>query len=521
MPTPTRPPGVYDRLPADAAYAAAISAELSRTLSRFGYQSVETPLIEYAELFLTKSGDDAINRLFTFELYGRQLCLRSEFTASAARLYVERFQHAPKPIRWQFNGPVFRYKSPQRSHSRQFTMLGAELIGAASVSADAETLGLAARGLFAVGVRDWTLNVGHVGLVGLVLDRFGLDRRTRRFMLGQIENLRRADRGRAYVEAQFEQLYALLPQQLERLEHAASNVSHGDMLQALQLLLESANLGTPGSGRTHEDVARRLLTKQQRATQRGQVTAALDYLERFTAIEGTPAEAFAAMDALLAENANHADSAHTDAINEAARQFRATLDLLPAYEVPVDRVRVQMGLARGLNYYTGIVFEIHAQTEDGNSPFSNGQLCGGGRYDDLLRVLGAAQDTPAIGFAYGVERLMQEARRAGYNAPEHGNRALVVPVEETDSFAAVQIATTLRDHWPVELFMPPTRNLSQALAYADKQAIPYVVIVGEAERAAGNVLLRDMQTGTQSTHALADLPEFAARLTPINTEALS
>src|SRR5215831_3502340 len=151
MPSTTigRPPGFYDRIAPEAAEAAAVTSELQRTMSRFGYMLVETPLVEHADLFLTKSGDEAINRLFSFELYGRQLCLRPEFTASAARLYVERFQHEPKPIRWQVDGPVFRYESPQRSHSRQFTMLGVELIGPSGLAGDAETMGLAAQGLIA------------------------------------------------------------------------------------------------------------------------------------------------------------------------------------------------------------------------------------------------------------------------------------------------------------------------------------------------------------------------------------
>src|SRR5258706_588822 len=192
------PPGFYDRTASEVAEAAAVTAELQRTMSRFGYALVETPMVEHADLFLTKSGDEAINRLFNFEMYGRQLCLRPEFTASAARLYIERYQHELKPIRWQFSGPIFRYESPQRSHSRQFTMLGTELIGPSGISGDAETMGLAGQGLLSLGLENWTLVVGHVGLVGQLLERFELDRRTRRWLLGQIENLRRRDRGRGY-----------------------------------------------------------------------------------------------------------------------------------------------------------------------------------------------------------------------------------------------------------------------------------------------------------------------------------
>src|SRR5258708_6571007 len=303
----SRPPGFYDRTASEVAEAAAVTAELQRTMSRFGYALVETPMVENADLFLTKSGDEAINRLFNFEMYGRQLCLRPEFTASAARLYIERYQHELKPIRWQFAGPNFRYESPQRSHSRQFTMLGVELIGPSGIGGDAETMALACRGLQAVGLEHWTLAVRHVGLVAQLLDRFGLDRRTRRLMLGQIENLRRRDRGRAYVEEQFTRLYADLPEQLNRLGEMQPNIQTSEDIrdnvsQVFELLLESANLGTTGTGRTNEDVARRLLTKQRRANQRGEVSRALDFLEKLTAIEGSPAEAFPVLEDLLPDD---------------------------------------------------------------------------------------------------------------------------------------------------------------------------------------------------------------------------
>jgi histidyl-tRNA synthetase len=499
-----RPPGFYDRTAQETAEASAIAAELQRFMARFGYQVIETPVVEYADLFLIKSGDEAINRLFNFEMYGRQLCLRSEFTASAARLYIERYQHELKPIRWQFAGPIFRYESPQRSHSRQFTMLGVELIGPSGISGDAETMALAARGLLAVGLRQWTLVIGHVGLVGQLLDRFDLDRRTKRLVLGQIENLRRPDRGRAYVEAQFDQLYAGLPEQLERLEQAQAELAgappqaQGDVSRALEFLLESANLGTTGTGRTNEDVARRLLTKQRRANQRGEVHRALSFLEDLVTIEGQPDQAFRALEAMLPDD---------EAIHATARSFRAAVDLLAAYDIGPERISLQMGLARGLNYYTGIVFEAHTHVGDSAS-----QLCGGGRYDDFIRVLGAAQDTPAIGFAFGLERILQELRRDGYSVPTPGVQALVVPVEDDDNAEAARITTLLRDHANIELYTPPTLNLSQALAQANRRGTPYVIIVGAAERAASQLTVRDMRAGTQFTCRLDDIDGLVEKL---------
>jgi histidyl-tRNA synthetase len=328
-------------------------------------------------------------------------------------------------------------------------------------------------------LHDWTLHVGHVGLIGQAIDGFGLDRRLRRFVLGQVENLRRADRGRTFVDDQLARLYAGLPTAADA---ASTETADGiNMGQALRLVLQSADLGSAGSGRSSEDIARRLVNKGQRATQREAITGALDFLERLTAIEGAPNEAFAALDVLLPDDPG---------IRDTFRTFRAAVDLLPAYGVEPGRVQVHMGLARGLNYYTGMVFELYGR---------DSQLGGGGRYDELIRVLGAAQDTPAVGFAYRLERILSELRRDGFTVPVDDVQALVVPLDEADDAEAARVAMVLRRAANVEVYTPPTRNLSQVLARASKRGTPFVVIVGAEERTRGEVAVRDMRAGTQFT----------------------
>lgn len=487
-----RPPGLYDRLPDEFAEAREVIGKLQAAMTRFGYQIVETPLVEFADLFLTKSGDDAVNRLFHFELRGRHLCLRSEFTPSAVRLYVERFQHEPKPIRWQFAGPVFRYESPQRSHSRQFTMLGTELIGATGISGDAETIGMATQGLISIGLREWILHIGHVGLVSQLLDRFALDRRVKRFLLGQIENLRRPDRGRDYVEEQVRQLYAGLPTLPVAGKEANEDDEAASMTQTISLLLESANLVMPSASRTPQEIAQRLLKKQRRASHHQDTLKAIDFLDRLTRINDVPDRAFAEIDALIADLASDKE------LQTTVNTFRQTVALLEAYGIPSSQVHIAMGMARGLNYYTGIVFEVHTLTGDSSS-----QLCGGGRYDDFIRVTGAAKDTPAVGFAYGLERLLQELHRLGQQtAPAQRVAATIVPLDEADSFTAAQLATRLREAVNIDLYPPPVRNLTQTLTRLGKQGVPFVFIIGEAERAADQISVRDMRTGQQSTCTL-------------------
>lgn len=490
----SRPPGLYDRLPDETADANDISARLQGVMSRFGYQRIDTPILEFADLFLAKSGDESVNRLFHFELRGRHLCLRSEFTPSAVRLYVERFQHEPKPLRWQFAGPVFRYESPQRSHSRQFTMLGAELIGPTGTSGDAETMGMAAQGLYAIGLREWTMTVGHVGLVSQLLEHFGLDRRVKRALLGQIENLRRPERGRQYVEEQVQQLYAGVAPASPASDTAALDGANAlddaaKMSRTISLLLESANMVMPNSTRTPEEIARRLLNKQQRAQHHADTLRAIDFLDRLTQIEETPTVAFAELDSLVATLAPDEATLNT------LRTFRATVGLLEAYGVPQSHTRLMMGMARGLNYYTGVVFEVHTLVGDNAS-----QLCGGGRYDDFIRISGASADTPAVGMSYGLERLLQERTRQGHHvSPYPPSHAVVIPIDEADNALAAQVAMRLREVGRVEVYPPPVRNLSQVLTRLGKGGVPLVFIVGEMERAANKVSMRDMQAGTQTT----------------------
>src|SRR5260221_680974 len=100
--TLSRPPGFHDRTAQEAAEAAAVTSDLQRIMTRFGYLTIETPIVEYADLFLTKSGDEAVNRLFNFEMYGPNLCLRSEFTAERKSTCVNPSHTVTTHIRLQF-----------------------------------------------------------------------------------------------------------------------------------------------------------------------------------------------------------------------------------------------------------------------------------------------------------------------------------------------------------------------------------------------------------------------------------
>jgi histidyl-tRNA synthetase len=358
-----------------------ITNQLQRTLASFGYALSDTPIIENADLFLTKAGDQLVEQLFTFSRSGRQLALRPEFTAAALYQYMAEQRH--EAVRWQFIGPIFS-DAPARATGQQHSV-GAELIGSTRLSADAEILALAVQGAIATGVRDWTLVIGHAGLLRHGLERFSLEPRTRRFLLQH----------RAMLKDGVTPLLSALEMYLNTPFDAAS-VQGEIQAEALESVLagfldHEGRGGTMGS-RTKDDIARRLLQKQRQSAQREQVEQAVTFLTQWGRIRGDTA-------AVLDQIGTLTDG--DDRAQMFLADWRELIRRLGWYGVPVDQIVLQPDLALTWDYYTGIVFELH--NRDGRS------LAGGGRYDELARLMGSDRNIPAVGLAYHVDRWLDMA----------------------------------------------------------------------------------------------------------------
>src|SRR5262249_50736038 len=119
--------GTADVLPPDDARLRSLETQLRHGFEAFGYDGIQTPVIEPLELFLRKSGDEIVARMYSFSHWNRRLCLRPELTASIMRSYVGELQGLALPLRLHYAGPSFRYERPSRGRSRQFTQVGVEL----------------------------------------------------------------------------------------------------------------------------------------------------------------------------------------------------------------------------------------------------------------------------------------------------------------------------------------------------------------------------------------------------------
>jgi histidyl-tRNA synthetase len=492
--------GTADVLPPDDARLRGLEAQLRAGFERFGYQGMQTPIIEPLELFLRKSGDEIVARMYAFSHWNRRLCLRPELTASIIRAYIDQLQGHSLPLRVHYGGPIFRYERPSRGRSRQFTVVGLELIGGSGAAADAEVLHLACAGLEAVGIKKYRLVVGHLGAALQLLAQLGMSDHAQGLVLDQMEPIAR---GRIAPEDAIARVVNLLGGgQLDKSTNGAAATDLPPGLASLPPeqataiaadILGRASLPVEGGARQPRDIIQRLLAKARRPDPTDQVRAAFEFVAQLHAAAGPPERLASQISPLLVRRG--LSTAPTDEIVGALDYLRAYGPLSADAEIEVD-----LSLARGLRYYTGLVFEIYVDSEEG--PL---QLCGGGRYDDLARALGGREAVPACGFQYGLERLMlalPQADAAG--AP----RILVVGVTEADHAAALDVARTIRriDGASVEQDVR-LRGVKSALRYADRADMHLVVIVGERERAEQVVVLRDMRTRQESRVARSDLAD--------------
>ncbi len=472
--------GMRDVLPAEQWQARAVQRTLEATFEAYGYAPVDLPIIESRELYLRKLGEELAGKVYEFNFGGRDLALRPEWTASVLRAYVAHLQDQPLPLRLSYNGPVFRYERPHRHTYRQFTQVGVEIVGGPSPRADAEALALACAGLDATGVTGYQVLMGHVGVVRELLAQFGLTERTRDTLVWSLERMRKD--GAAAVRAHLHERASAPP--IELPPGLDEEQARAWLLRTLQAMEIDLSTGT----RSLEQVVARLLRKLRGRDEHAAIDRALDVLERLVAIQGPASQALPALAALLEEQGLRAG---------ALDEVRAILAMVAAHGIDPDRIDLDFGLGRGLHYYTGLIFEI---ADAGGT-----QLCGGGRYDDLVAALGGQKEVPAVGFAYGLERVVAVATTP---LPSPRPLALVAPVADDDYAYAQDVARRLRERGLAVSVDVRGRALARNLSDAARRGARYVAIVGMEERTSRSVVWRDLERHDErrvSFDALGDL----------------
>ncbi len=482
--------GMHDILPEEYRQQRWIIDGLSAFLTQAGYATVDAPILERSDLFLSSFGQELWQNLYAFRLHQRELCLRPEYTASICRLYLDHYQQQPLPLRFQYAGPIFRYEAPGRNRYRQHTQLGVELFGGHAAAADAEILQLACDMLQKLHITQYRLELGHIGVASGFIQRLQLDEQAARLLLSLMEQISRSEEGERLAQARLEALYPLNTAGADGIEGAAKDAVSAVESRFIASLLNGISISF-GDDAARSEVIERFLWKVGRGEQRRQILNALDFMRALHAVSGSPPLVFDELSELLARY---------ELDEEPLVELKQLVEIVEQCGVPRQQIVLNLSLGRGVSYYTGLVFEIHAQDEDG----FDAQLCGGGRYDRLMRAVGGSRDIRACGFAFGVERLLAQLVKSDLPQAEF-RQTMVIPISHSDMPYALQVARSARSQG-LRIEVDVTgHGVGAGLKLATKKQMLLAMIVGESAQRTGGVTIRNLQTGEESFSPLDSL----------------
>jgi len=440
------PRGLADRGPAEIAATRQMMETIRKVYELYGFEPVETPAIEYTDALgkFLPDQDRPNEGVFSFQDDDEQwLSLRYDLTAPLARYVAENFDTLPKPYRSYRAGYVYRNEKPGPGRFRQFMQFDADTVGSALMAADAEICMMAADTMEALGLKgQYVVKVNNRKVLDGVLETIGIS--------GEENAAKRL----AVLRA------------IDKLDRLGIN--------GVRLLLgpgrkdESGDF-TKGAGLSDEAAARVMSIFEARDISNEETCNRLD---------GGP----------------QAPLIRQQGIEELREISRLTG--IAGYD---GRIIIDPSVVRGLEYYTGPVYEVEltfsTDSTDGSPRF--GSVGGGGRYDGLVSRF-RGEPVPATGFSIGVSRLLAALQHLGKVETKAEPGPVIVTVFDKNRLADYQrMVSTLRQAGiRAELYLGSGRFGPQ-MKYADRRRSPCVVIQGSDEKQKGEVQIKDLIIGAE------------------------
>ncbi|RLG66169.1 histidine--tRNA ligase [archaeon] len=413
--------GVRDILPPESIKFTYVIEKFRKIVSRFGYEEIITPTLEYFELFEKKSGVEISKTMYVFkDKKGLILALRPEVTPSIARIYINYLKSSPLPVRLFYVANCFRYEEPQRARYREFWQAGVECIGLKEPYGELETLTMVDTLMNELKI-PVSIRIGDMAIWRSIFD------------------------------------YYLIPDEKQQLLFTALD---------------------KGDNETFTNLVQEYVPPK-----------AINMFQRLMQIKGSNVSSLCAeCRRILSDYGFSEIEGRIDFIEELSLSLKLSRN---------SRIILDMGFARGLAYYTGIIFEVYSSNLDV-------AIGGGGRYDSLIEVFGGPP-TPAIGFAIGVDRVSMALNYDVKTSP----RILLVPVKPEYISAALNAQVILaRKGMCTEVEYK--RDLRKALKYANNRDIPFVAIIGSEFVSEGKVTIKDMMRRTQHVISLEKIADIVA-----------
>mgnify|MGYP001105412741 CR=1 FL=1 len=399
------PKGFRDFLPKEAIQRNFLIEKLKTLFEKFGFDPLETPTLEYAEVLLGKYGEEADKLIYIFEdRGGRKLGLRYDQTVPLARI-IAQYQNLPKQFKRYQIQPVFRAENPQKGRFREFIQADIDIVGEESLLAEAEIITCALTTFHYLGFKKTKI---------IINDR---------------KNFLNFDK---------------------------------------KIIIAIDKIEKVGEEKVIEEIANKQKVKEKKAK---------EILNKIKSKKPT-------------------------------EDLLKLFSLLKAYGLKEGGDFIyQPTLARGLDYYTGIIFEAVDENYQG------GSLGGGGRYDNLISIF-SKKFIPACGFAFGFDRLIEAANELNLLPKKSTSTKVLVTVFSKNLVnQSIQITNFLRkNNINTELYLNPEKKLNKQLKYADRKGIPYVLILGENELKKNVVKLKDLTTGEQKELSFENLLKILSNL---------
>jgi histidyl-tRNA synthetase len=441
-----RPRGTRDFMPKETLLRRNVERTIRESFESFGFQEIQTPIFEQLTLFEVRSGDKFREDIYRFysptkdEYEGEKVeyCLRPELTAPTCRFFVnDDLGAGTKPIKSYYIGPCFRYDKPAPGRYREFYQAGIELFGADTPRSDAEVIEVAAYTIKKLGIPNFTIQINDMTILRTFLQGLNLDKEQQARVVGIIDNTGSdiAKLRLGAIEGDEQYFIAKFEQDLQ--EFVSKEV--------ISLLKELIFL-------------------------KGGLDVLSEVKKLFTS--------------------------YPDVIKEIdATNLGYVYKVLSAYGY--TSILIDFSIARGLDYYTGLVFEIDV-VELG----SQKQVCGGGRYNNLVKEYGG-HETPATGFGIGFDRLVQcvELFKTPLLPTEkqlvRSDVLLKMMVDDVET--EVEILSTLRENGiRVEVDLM-NKSMKKLFSFANKLNIPFVLILGKKELEEKKITIKDMKNETQES----------------------
>lgn len=421
--------GFMELLPQEQIVFNRIKSVIAHTYELFGYAPLDTPVLELAEVLLSKSGGETEKQIYEFKKGDTDLAMRFDLTVPLAKYTALYANDLTFPFKRYQIGKVYRGERPQKGRFREFYQCDIDVI-------DRDELDI---------VYDAELPaVIYTIFKELNLPSFKIYINNRKLLSGYLEALNIADKTVDVLRL------------VDKIKKIPEEV----------FLDELKDLGLP------QDKNNQLLN--------------------FIKIKGLNKEIIAKLEDLKIENQNFVDG---------LSELKTVIEKAQAFGVPEQNIQIDLSITRGLDYYTGMVYETFF---DDYPQF--GSVCSGGRYDNLSSVF-SNQKLPGVGISIGLTRLFDQLKDNNllqFPALTPNKALIITQGAEFDALAA-QVAAQLRQNNIAADVMHRSCKFKKKMEYANKIGVPYLIIIGEEEAQSELFTVKNMTSGEQNKLSVAEI----------------